>query len=135
MFFNRGEFILRNLLLDFFLDFKINIINTNWRRLCSLEKNVRFWKARFLRNSLNGAQPEQNLSSVLDITSSFATWNLTYHNNLLCIKKDFMAGCHKNLMRIIFEIPLWCILISYKNRYGKISKFLLARLLSVVLKY
>jgi len=28
-----------------------------------------------------------------------------------------MAGCHKNSMTIISEIPLCCISISFENRY------------------
>lgn len=41
---------------------------------------------------------------------------LTNHNNFVCIKKDFMEGCHKNSMSIIFEIPQSLISISCECR-------------------
>jgi len=69
------------------------------------------------RDSLNRSQPMPYLRSGLDITESPATRNWTYHNNLVCIKENFKAGCHENSISIVFETPLCHILISCENRY------------------
>ena len=49
------------------------------------------------------------------------TWNWIYHNNLVCIKNDFMASCHKYSMSIIFEIHLYRISFWVKIGTCKIS--------------
>ena len=88
----------------------------------------RFWQVWF-SFYLNRAQGEQDLSSVLDITSSPSTWNWIYHNNLLCIKNDFLANCRKNSMSISSEISqygisIWCIIRYLQDISFRLGRWL-----------